>query len=77
MCEYYGIELNHHQADSDSMAVARILLWYMKGGAQPGRFVKKYRFRSTGSGSKDVGSDRRNAVTKHIEMRLEDFALET
>ena len=52
MCDYYGIELNHHQADSDSMAAAMILLRYMEGGAQAGRFVKKYRFDGTVNGSK-------------------------
>ena len=77
MCDYYGIELDHHQADSDSMAAARILLRYMEGGAQPGRFVRKYRFRRTGNGSNDIGSNRRNADTRHKETRIEDFNPET
>lgn len=51
MCDYYGIELDHHQAKSDSMAAAMILLRYMEGGAQVGRFVSKYRFGMTGNGS--------------------------
>jgi DNA polymerase-3 subunit epsilon len=42
MCEYYGICLNHHQADSDSRACAEILLRYMQAGAQPEQFVRMY-----------------------------------
>ena len=33
LCDYYGIELDHHQADSDSHACAEILLHYLAGGA--------------------------------------------
>lgn len=43
VCRYYGIPLSHHQADSDSKACAEILLRYMKGGADPGKYVKEYR----------------------------------
>ena len=32
MCGYYGIELDHHKADSDSHAAAEILLRYMEDG---------------------------------------------
>ena len=42
MCEYYGICLDHHQADSDSRACAEILLRYMQAGAQPEQFVRMY-----------------------------------
>ena len=42
MCEYYGICLDHHQADSDSRACAEILLRYMQAGAQPEQFVRLY-----------------------------------
>ena len=42
MCEYYGICLDHHHADSDSRACAEILLRYMQAGAQPERFVRIY-----------------------------------
>ena len=44
MCCYYGIELDHHKADSDSRAAAEILLRYMKAGADVEAFVKKYWF---------------------------------
>jgi DNA polymerase-3 subunit epsilon len=44
MCDYYGISLDHHQADSDSRAAAEILLRYMKTGAKPEDYVKLYRF---------------------------------
>ena len=33
LCDYYGIELNHHQAASDSQACAKILLHYLEEGA--------------------------------------------
>ena len=44
LCDYYGIALDHHQADSDSRAAAQILLRYMESGADISRFVKKYYF---------------------------------
>lgn len=43
LCAYYGIDLNHHRADSDSLACAQILLRYMESGADPGRFLRIYR----------------------------------
>ena len=33
LCDYYGIELDHHQAASDSRACAKILLRYLEQGA--------------------------------------------
>ena len=42
MCAYYGIPLNHHQADSDSRACAEILLAYLRGGTAVDLFVKEY-----------------------------------
>ena len=32
MCEYYGIELEHHKAESDSRACGEILLRYIDAG---------------------------------------------
>ena len=43
MCGYYGIALNHHQADSDSHACAEILLKYFASGAQEREFIRSYR----------------------------------
>ena len=43
MCDYYGIGLNHHRADSDSHACAEILLRYMEGGASPESYIRTYR----------------------------------
>ena len=43
MCDYYGICLNHHQADSDSRAAAEILLRYMESGAEPEKYIRTYR----------------------------------
>ena len=77
MCDYYGIELDHHQADSDSMAAAMILLRYMKGGAQTERFVRKFQFCRTGRKSNVAGSDRETVNVRHTETRIEDFDLET
>lgn len=43
MCEYYGISLDHHKADSDSRACAEILLRYMESGADINSFIRTYR----------------------------------
>ena len=43
MCAYYGIPLDHHQADSDSRACARILLNYLDEGADIRNFIRTYR----------------------------------
>ena len=43
MCEYYGICLNHHHADSDSRACAEILIRYMESGADPEKYIRNYR----------------------------------
>ena len=42
LCDYYGIRLNHHRADSDSHACAEILLRYLAGGADPERYIRSY-----------------------------------
>ncbi len=44
LCDYYGIELDHHKADSDSHACAEILLRYLEAGAQEKSFIRTYRF---------------------------------
>ena len=43
MCDYYGICLNHHRADSDSHACAEILIRYMESGAEPEKYIRTYR----------------------------------
>lgn len=43
LCSYYGIELDHHQADSDSRAAAEILLRYFEAGAEEKDFIRTYR----------------------------------
>ncbi len=42
LCEYYGIELDHHQALSDSRACAEILLNYIDEGADVRQFIRTY-----------------------------------
>ena len=42
LCDYYGIDLRHHRADSDSRACAEILIRYLEGGARPEQFVRMY-----------------------------------
>lgn len=42
MCDFYGIRLNHHRADSDSRACAEILIRYLESGADPGQYVRTY-----------------------------------
>ena len=44
LCEYYGIGLDHHQADSDSHACAEILLRYFRDGADEKMFIRTYKF---------------------------------
>ena len=44
LCGYYGIELEHHQAASDSRACAEILLRYLEGGAEVKPFVRTCTF---------------------------------
>lgn len=43
MCDYYGIALDHHQADSDSRACAEILLRYIESGADVNSFIRTYK----------------------------------
>ena len=43
LCDYYGICLNHHQADSDSRACAEILLRYIGSGASPEKYIRTYK----------------------------------
>ncbi len=42
LCDYFGIALQHHQADSDSRACAEILLRYLESGAAPEQFIRNY-----------------------------------
>ena len=42
MCDYYGIDLDHHKADSDSRAAAEILLRYMQSGVDARKYVSRY-----------------------------------
>ena len=42
LCDYYGICLNHHHADSDTHACAEVFLRYLEMGAQPEKFIKTY-----------------------------------
>ena len=42
MCNYYGIELDHHKADSDSRACAEILLRYMNDNVTITDYIKNW-----------------------------------
>ena len=44
MCDYYGIELQHHHAASDSRACAEILLNYIKDGTDLKQHIRTYKF---------------------------------
>lgn len=44
MCNYYGIQLDHHHAGSDSLACAEILLRYIENGEDINNFIKTYYF---------------------------------
>ena len=45
LCNYYGIDLNHHQADSDSHACAEILLRYFQDGGDIKGAIRTCSFR--------------------------------
>ncbi len=42
LCCYYGIELEHHYAASDSHACAEILLRYLESGADANRYIRTF-----------------------------------
>ena len=42
MCDYYGIALDHHKADSDSHACAEILLRYFEDGVDEKSIIRTY-----------------------------------
>ncbi len=44
MCDYYGIPLDHHKADSDSHACAEILLRYFADGVDEKSIIRTYTF---------------------------------
>ena len=44
MCNYYGIALDHHKADSDSHACAEILLRYFADGVNEKSIIRTYHF---------------------------------
>lgn len=44
LCEYYGIDLDHHRAESDSRACAQILLRYLERGEDIQRHIRTYSF---------------------------------
>lgn len=47
LCDYYGIELDHHHAGSDSRACADILLRYLEEGADIRQFIRTCSFRKS------------------------------
>ena len=44
MCGYYGIDLEHHHAASDSRACGEILLRFLEGGADIRQHIRTYSF---------------------------------
>ena len=42
ICDYLGLELDHHHAGSDSRACAEILIYYLDGGTKLRPFVRTY-----------------------------------
>ena len=44
LCDYYGIRLDHHKADSDSHACAEILLRYLESGTDIRQFIRTCSF---------------------------------
>lgn len=52
LCDYLGIELNHHDARSDSWAAAKLLLDYMNHGMNVDEFIYNYDFQRSFAKSK-------------------------
>ncbi len=44
LCDYYGICLDHHKADSDSKACAEVLMRYLEDGVELKHFFRTYSF---------------------------------
>ena len=44
LCEHLRLELDHHNAGSDSRACALLLLDYLEKGLRPEPFLRTYRF---------------------------------
>ena len=42
LCDYLNLDLDHHNAGSDSNACAELLLDYMRHGLKPDRFLRRY-----------------------------------
>ena len=42
LCDYLGLELDHHQAGSDSLACGEILLHHLHAGARIEPFLRTY-----------------------------------
>ena len=42
LCEYLHLDLDHHNAGSDSRACAELLLDYIRHGLKPERFLRRY-----------------------------------
>ena len=42
LCDYWGIPLDHHRADSDSLACAELLIRYRNRGLDIKRFIRTY-----------------------------------
>ncbi len=42
LCAYWGIPLDHHRADSDSLACAELLIRYQNRGLDVKRFIRTY-----------------------------------
>ncbi len=44
MCDHLNINLDHHKADSDSIACAKLLIEYMKSDIDINKFIRTYDF---------------------------------
>ena len=47
LCQHLSVELEHHNADSDSLACAKLLLDYMACGMNMKEYIDQYDFRNT------------------------------
>lgn len=58
LCAYRGIELDHHQAGSDSRACASLLIDYLEQGMDVGKFHREYDLANIRTLSSTFGRER-------------------
>lgn len=69
LCNYLGIELNHHNAASDSRACAELLIDYIDHGISIDSYQRKYDLKNARAGYKTVGISRNPETRQLLELK--------